>query len=509
MTLLESTARVGSRLIDRAPPRVRGSYRLRRVGRRMLHHAEPLEVPDRPIGAKLELTYHCNLRCGFCYTDSPRRTLARTAEMSDEEWRRIVAETIDLGVIEVVLTGGEPLLRRELTLEAVERLTAAGVMVTLNTNGWFLDAEAADRLAGTGVRVHVSLDGASPELHDASRGVPGAWRRAVDAVDLMLSRGTRVQVVHVVTPRNEATFSEFLGQMRLLAPTSVRIVPVGLIGAAAREGEWAVDYDGILRSVEAFGRPARPRLLPGAERPDSVVALDWTPRAFLVRPNGAFLADSQHPFSFGDAATQELAECWSGLREKWHDEQVIGWRSGARSREQASARDLVPYRDEERVVSGPSPAGGRSAKRGQELDRAMEVLKAKMPDFPADGRGDIRAATARMRELALARRYRLAEIRWGGSRSGERLVRVVASGEVRSLNRTAGTVMDAVGAGAAADAVAALAAENHGIPPERIERDALAAVSGLVEAGIAIPALAERDDLASAADDGSLSGLPD
>jgi MoaA/NifB/PqqE/SkfB family radical SAM enzyme len=509
MTLLESTARVGSRLIDRAPPRVRGSYRLRRVGRRMLHHVAPLEVPDRPIGAKLELTYHCNLRCGFCYTDSPRRTLARTAEMSDEEWRRIVVETIDLGVIEVVLTGGEPLLRRELTLETVERLTEAGVMVTLNTNGWFLDADAADRLAGTGVRVHVSLDGASAELHDASRGVPGAWRRAVEAADLMLSRGTRVQIVHVVTPKNEATFGEFLDQMRLLAPTSVRIVPVGLIGAAAREGEWAVDFDRILKSVESFGRPARPRLLPGPELPDSVVALDWTPRAFLIRPNGAFLADSQHPFSFGDAGRQELAECWSGLREKWRDRQVSGWRAGARSREQAPQRDLVPYRDEEQVVSGLSPAVGGAAKGGQDLERAMEVLQAKMPDFPADGRGGIGAATARIRELALDRRYRLAEVRWGGSRSGERLVRVLASGQVRGLNRTAGTVMDALDAGGAADAVNALAAENPGVAPERIERDALDAISGLIEAGIAVPALAARDDLAAAADDGSLSGLPD
>src|SRR3954447_280830 len=136
MSLLESTARVGSRLIDRAPPRVRGSYRLRRVGRRMLHHAVPSEVPDRPIGAKLELTYHCNLRCSFCYTDSPRRTLARTAEMEDSQWLDIVDQALDLGIIEAVLTGGEPLLRRELALEAARRISAAGVMVTMNTNGW-------------------------------------------------------------------------------------------------------------------------------------------------------------------------------------------------------------------------------------------------------------------------------------------------------------------------------------------------------------------------------------
>src|SRR4051794_38968842 len=509
MSLAAKTARARAHLIEHAPPRIRGSYRLRRLSRRMLHDVRPLEVPERPIGAKLELTYHCNLRCGFCYTDSPRRTLARTVEMSDEQWRRIVGETIELGLIEAVLTGGEPLLRRELTLETVERLTAAGMMVSLNTNGWFLDAEAADRLARTGARVHVSLDGASAELHDASRGVPGSWRRAVDAIDLMLTRGARVQVVHVVTPRNEATFGEFLEQMRLLGPTSLRVVPVGLIGAAAREGRWAVDFDRVLETVGHFGQPPRPRVLPGSELPGSVVALDSAPRSFLVRPNGAFLADSQHPFSFGDAAQQDLSECWEGMRAAWRDRRVSGWRAGARNREQAAARDLVPYRDEEEVVAGEPPAPNRPRKDGPELERALEILESKMPDFPSDGRGEIQSATDRMRELALRRRYRLADLRWGGNREGARLVRVIASGQVKGLNRTAGTVMDALDGGSAEDAIRALAADNPEIAPHRIERDALDAVSGLIEAGIAVPALAPRDDLASTADDGSLSGLPD
>ncbi len=199
----------------------------------------------------------------------------------------------------------------------------------------------------------------------------------------------------------------------------------------------------------------------------------------------------------------------AGAAGAWRDRRVSDWRAGARNGEQAAARDLVPYRDEERTVSGLPPAAGRQGKEGPELDRAMEVLQSKMPDFPADGRGDIDSATARIRELALARRYRLGEVRWGGSREGERLVRVVASGQVKRLNRTAGAVMDALDGGTAGDAIGALGAGNPGVARDRIERDALDAISGLVEAGIAVPALAARDDLAAAADEGSLSGLPD
>ena len=86
-------AQLGTRLLNAAPPRVRDSYALRRAGRRLLRQVAPSEVPERPIGGKLELTYYCNLRCSFCYTDSPRRTLEGSLEMGDEDWRRVVDET--------------------------------------------------------------------------------------------------------------------------------------------------------------------------------------------------------------------------------------------------------------------------------------------------------------------------------------------------------------------------------------------------------------------------------
>ncbi len=505
----ETAARLGERLLKAAPPRVRESYPLRRAGRRLLLRPPWMEVPERPIGAKLELTYHCNLRCSFCYTDSPRRTLARTAEMGDAEWREIVEQTIELGVIEAVVTGGEPLLRRELTLDVIDRLTSAGVMTVLNTNGWFVDEEVAERLASSGARVHLSIDGVSAELHDASRGVRGSWRRVVEALDMLLSRGVRVQVVHVVTPRNEATFGELLEQMRLLGPSSLRIAPVGKIGAASRGGEWAVDLPAIQRAVSRFGSPPRPRVLMGDTVSGSVLATERAPRSFLVRPNGAFLADSQHPFSFGHAARQPLAECWAGLRESWRSERIEGWRRGARNPDHAAARDLVAYRDEEEPVAGIAPKRGSTKKGGKELEKALELLATKAPDFPADRRGDVDSAWDRARELALRRRYRLAPVRWSGSSGGERMVRVIASGQVRALNSSAGQVMDALDGGSAEDAIRALLRANPGIDRGQAERDAVTSIGALVEAGIAVPALAPRDDLARAADEGSLSGLPD
>src|SRR4051812_24820454 len=129
--------------------RIDAGVTLRRAARRV-RRTPPGQAPAHPLGVKMELTHSCNLRCGFCYTDSPRHTLARTPDLDDDAWRDIVEEAIELGVIEAVITGGEPLMRRELTLELIERLDRAGVGIVLNTNGWFIDDAVADRLAACG-----------------------------------------------------------------------------------------------------------------------------------------------------------------------------------------------------------------------------------------------------------------------------------------------------------------------------------------------------------------------
>ncbi|MDX6518745.1 MAG: [mycofactocin precursor peptide]-tyrosine decarboxylase, partial [Gaiellaceae bacterium] len=204
-------------LVRRVPARVRDragdSLRLRRLAHRLGYAGEHTREapPVRPVGVKLELTALCNLRCPFCYTDSPRATRERRLDLPDDVWRGVVEQAIDLGVIEAVVTGGEPLLRRELTLELVERLAAAGVGVTMNTNGWFVDEKVADRLGAVpGLQVKVSIDGATPELHDGARGAIGSWDRAVRAVDLLRRRAVSVHLNHVVTPANHAHVGDLL-----------------------------------------------------------------------------------------------------------------------------------------------------------------------------------------------------------------------------------------------------------------------------------------------------------
>jgi len=459
------------------------------------------EPPERPIGAKLEITYACNLRCGFCYTDSPRHTLQRTPELSDEEWREVVRQSLELGIAEAVVTGGEPFLRRELTLGVVEALAGANVGVTLNTNGWFVDEEVAARLGRlSGVTAHVSLDGARAGLHDGSRGVPGSWRRAVEGIDRLLGAGVGVCVVHVVTPDNAAAVPEMLEQMWALGVPWLRVTPVVMTGAAARSGEWRVSFKELERAVADFrrrrGGAMRVLLQPGTGGGVSLQGRE-APGSFLVRPNGDVRPDSLRPFSFGNALRDGVEACWTALREGWDDERINRWAGAMKRPEDLPRSELVAYLDDEvPVVGGPRSGGapGSPRRNGGGSGEASPALLSGTDSLPPGGRDapvpertapkpvdpDVELAEAqeKVRGLAAARRYRLAPLRATGS-ARQRFVRLAGDGTYLRLNESGGVVMDALDGGTLADAASALRARFE-IDEERARDDAIAATRELL-----------------------------
>lgn len=459
--------------------------RLRRALGRDLPRNALVTPPSRPIGGKLELTYACNLRCGFCYTDSPRHTLARTPELSDEQWLDVADQLVELGAIEAVVTGGEPLLRRDLTLEVCHRLAAAGLGVTLNSNGWFIDDAIAAALAeAPGLHVHVSIDGPSPELHDASRGIPGSWRRAIGALDALIRHGIAVHSVCVVTRENVDAIEETLGILDTLGVGGVRLAPVTEVGAAAREGGWSVDITRIERATRRFRERTGSEMAIGVQAGDGGVAkirAASSPAALLVRPNGAVRADSIHPFRFGHAIDDGLAECWERIKENWEDPAVTAWRRRIETPDDYAKAGAVPYLDDE-VEIGAKGNGGRAGSHSD--PRAASVPRPVAPARLADGQAADPAGW--VAELALARRYRAAPIRAAGD-ADRRLVRRLADGRVWELNRSASLVLDALSGGTPADALGFLAATYREADPARLQADAIAAAQRLARWGLVIP----------------------
>jgi GTP 3',8-cyclase len=119
----------------------------------------------REIGdVRISVTDRCNFRCQYCMPAEGLPWLQREALLSYEEMARLVGLLAEMGVHDVRLTGGEPLVRKELW-RLVERISAIeGVRdLSLTTNGYLLERQVDDLVRAGLRRVNVSLDALAPD----------------------------------------------------------------------------------------------------------------------------------------------------------------------------------------------------------------------------------------------------------------------------------------------------------------------------------------------------------
>ena len=134
-------------------------------------------VPYRPIYVKIKLTWRCNLRCQMCNVWRQDREDRLTLPII----QALAGELAALGTDKIHLSGGEALLRPDLP-EVIAAFARHGMRVNLTTNGTLLSQEMSTRLAESGIRnVSISLDGATPAVHDDLRG-KGNWKRTLRGI---------------------------------------------------------------------------------------------------------------------------------------------------------------------------------------------------------------------------------------------------------------------------------------------------------------------------------------
>lgn len=140
------------------------------------------ETPG-PLRLHLPVTERCNLGCLSCYMGQ-RGGGAVEPEMSDELLLAVVDSAVELGVEEFYLVGGEPFVRRGVTLRMMERIKAAGARGELTTNGTRLRDEDVDRITAMGWdMLQVSIDGADAATNDLLRPPSGTFEAALGTLD--------------------------------------------------------------------------------------------------------------------------------------------------------------------------------------------------------------------------------------------------------------------------------------------------------------------------------------
>lgn len=176
-----------------------------------------------------EITMSCNLACRYCYNMfQTARPSSRAPSTSREEAFIIAKRILEAGIRTVVLSGGEPLTTSQTVVEVGRFLRQHGVKVSVITNGTLMTKDLAERLFRADVEVFVSLTAPCESLHDELVNKPGAYRRTVDGIKTLVSKGVRTGVNMVVTQRNKDMVRELgflVSDMGVNAFSASRLIP--------------------------------------------------------------------------------------------------------------------------------------------------------------------------------------------------------------------------------------------------------------------------------------------
>ena len=202
-----------------------------------LQPGEP-ELFRRITSIIFEVTNRCNLRCKHCYNDSGAK---RDNELTFEEIKELIDNLANLGVLNVVLSGGEPLLHPHF-FDMTEYIRSKPMSCIVFTNGTLITKKTVQKFKELGIlSVATSIDGATPETNDSFRGVPGSFKKTVKAIEMLKEAEIPVRVNICL---HKGILGEFSGVLALLKKWEITDYSI-----------WPVSYTGRLKELDSVITP--------------------------------------------------------------------------------------------------------------------------------------------------------------------------------------------------------------------------------------------------------------
>ena len=188
-----------------------------------------LNYDEAPFLAIWEVTQSCDLACKHCRAAA--QPIAHPDELTSAEGKALIDQIAEMHVPIFVFTGGDPLKRKDV-FELIRYAADKGVQVALTPSATpLLTREAIFKLKEAGlVRLGISLDGSSPEIHDAFRGLPGAWARTIQAIEWAGEADLPIQVHTTISRHNAHDLDNLCALFEKLAIVMWNVfflVPVG------------------------------------------------------------------------------------------------------------------------------------------------------------------------------------------------------------------------------------------------------------------------------------------
>jgi PqqA peptide cyclase len=273
---------------------------------------------DRPFGLLAELTYGCPLHCPYC--SNPLELAAYRDELATQEWLRVLAEARDLGVLQLHLSGGEPLLRRDLA-EIVRTASELGLYTNLITSALGLTPRRAGQLRTAGLdHVQISVQADEAALSDRLAGTP-SFERKLSAARLVKQLGWPLTLNVVLHRRNLDRVDRILDLAEELGADRVELANTQYYGWALLNRAGLLPSRAQVERAEVLVRAARERL---AGRMEIIYVLPdyysrypkpcmggWGRRQLTVVPNGDVLpCPTAHTLPLPRASVREHSLAW-------------------------------------------------------------------------------------------------------------------------------------------------------------------------------------------------------
>jgi heme b synthase len=175
-----------------------------------------------------EVTRSCNLACAHCRAASQKRLYS--GELTTSECFQVIDEIASFVQPVIILTGGEPLLRKDI-FKIIAYGKVKGLTMVMAPNGTLLTEENTRKIIESGIkRISISLDGPDAATHDNLRMVSGAFQAAIDGINMAKRLGLEFQINSTITKRNVGLLAEIMKLAQDLGAKAYHIfllVPTG------------------------------------------------------------------------------------------------------------------------------------------------------------------------------------------------------------------------------------------------------------------------------------------
>lgn len=279
-------------------------------------------TPPPPMSLLAELTHRCPLQCPYC--SNPLQLDARTTELSTADWRRVIEQAAEMGVLQVHFSGGEPMARPDLP-ELVAHAVSLGLYTNLITSGILLNPKTLKALSDAGLdHVQLSFQDATPEQADYIGGMAGAQAKKLEAARLIVEDGLPLTLNFVIHRQNAERVPAMLQMAETLGARRIEIAHTQYYGWGLLNRDALLPSRTQLEETEQAVTQARARfgtriaidfVTPDyyADQPKPCMG-GWGQRFLNVSPSGKVLpchaAESIPGLHFPSVQEETLAAIW-------------------------------------------------------------------------------------------------------------------------------------------------------------------------------------------------------